>query len=123
MSSGGYFVNQCEHNYASSDIINNIFSTHSDNGEYLWHVVPGVLLDDGDDLTQLLEQVLSHVLITGAHHTQEWRHHLGGWGWAVRMWSTLIQLLKKQFYFQGTGWIVTVTGLGSEHTYFLFNVM
>ena len=55
-------------------------STHSNDPEYLWHVVPCVLLDDGDDLTKLFEQVLPHVLVTGTHHTQEWRHHLLGCG-------------------------------------------
>ena len=41
-----------------------------------------MLLDDGDDLPQLLEEVLTHVLITAADHTQEGRHHLrrGGEG-------------------------------------------
>ena len=41
-----------------------------------------MLLDDGDDLPQLLEEVLTHVLITATDHTQEGRHHLrrGGEG-------------------------------------------
>ncbi len=29
--------------------------THSDDGEYLWHEVPSMLLDNGDDLTELFE--------------------------------------------------------------------
>ena len=37
-----------------------------------------MLLDDGDDLPQLLEEVLTHVLITAADYTQEGRHHLRG---------------------------------------------
>ena len=39
-----------------------------------------MLLDDGDDLPQLLEEVLAHVLIAAAYHTQEGRHHLRGGG-------------------------------------------
>ena len=39
-----------------------------------------MLLDDGDDLPQLLEEVLTHVLITATDHTQEGRHHLRGRG-------------------------------------------
>ena len=50
--------------------------TNSYDVKYLWHVVPGVLFDDGDDLTQLLEQVLPHVPVTRTDDTQEWRHHL-----------------------------------------------
>ena len=39
-------------------------SVYLDDGEYLLHVVPGMELDDGDDLGELTEQVLSHVLVT-----------------------------------------------------------
>ena len=55
-----------------------IILAYPNDGEYLWHVVPGVLLDDGHHLAQLLEEVLTHVLVTCSHHTQEWRHHLVG---------------------------------------------
>ena len=40
------------------------FCTYSYDAEYLWHVVPGMLLDDGYDLTQLLEEVLPHTTVT-----------------------------------------------------------
>ena len=50
--------------------------SHPYNGEYLWHVVPGMLFDNGHHLTKLLEEVLAHVLVTCSHHTQKRRHHL-----------------------------------------------
>ena len=49
---------------------------HLDNVEDILHVVPGMQFDDGDDLGELPEQVLTHVLITCTDHTQEGRHHL-----------------------------------------------
>ena len=33
-------------------------TAHPDNHEYLGHVAPGMLLDDGDDVAKLLEQKL-----------------------------------------------------------------
>ncbi len=46
------------------------------DAEYLWHVVPCVLLDDGYDLPQLLEEVLPHPPVTRTDHTQERWHYL-----------------------------------------------
>ena len=60
----------------------NITHSYLDDSKDFWHVVSSMLLDDGDDLPQLLEEVLAHVLITATNHTQEGRHHLrrGGGG-------------------------------------------
>lgn len=50
--------------------------TNSDDAEYLRHVVPGVLFDDGDDLTELLEKVFTHTSVTSPNHAEKWRHYL-----------------------------------------------
>ena len=50
--------------------------THPYDAEYLWHVVPCVLFDDGYDLSQLFEEILPHPTVTRPNHTQERRHHL-----------------------------------------------
>ena len=39
-----------------------------------------MLFDDGDELSELLEEILSHVLVAGPYHMQERRHHLEGGG-------------------------------------------
>ena len=47
-----------------------------DDSEHFWHVVPSMLFDDRNDLSKLLEQVFSHVFVTGPYHAQERRHYL-----------------------------------------------
>ena len=49
---------------------------HSDDREYLLHVVSGVLSDDGHYLPQLFKHVLPHVIVTVADGMEEGRHHL-----------------------------------------------
>ena len=50
--------------------------TYPYDAEYLWHVVPCMLFDDGYDLPKLLEQVLPHPSVTSTDHAQERWHHL-----------------------------------------------
>ena len=56
--------------------IHNYTLTYPYDAEYLWHVVPCVLFDDGYYLPELLEQVLPHPSVTCTDHAQERRHHL-----------------------------------------------
>ena len=51
-------------------------SAYSNDREDFGHVVSGMLFDDGDNLTQLFEHVLSHVTVTMTNSMEKWWHHL-----------------------------------------------